>query len=276
MRLALPFPALDDRAQLFAFCAPIAAINAMAVLIGQAIDEQGTVNAVFSLAGISAVFWFALYAVIAIAREEGSAPLRPRDRMVALLTLGGALLPYPIAGSLAVLASGTWLALTGAPGSRERRIAVILLALTGTLLWGRILLQLFAPLMLGLDAQMVGWLAGTRVVGNTVTFVGSSEQFTIAHLCSSFHNISLAIILWAAATQLLGLRIDAKLCLICLAGVVAMASVNCLRLATLAWHPRDFDYWHVGAGAGWFGWASLAAGALVIGGGLLVARGTRH
>lgn len=248
----------------------------MAAIILDSIGASGTIGALIGLAGVSAVFWFALYAVVTIAREASGTPLTRGDQMAAGAVVLGALMPYPIAGSVATLGAALYLFAHGPARSRERRMSIVLLAITGTLLWGRIALPVFAPQLLGLDAWAVGQVARSPVIGNTVGFAGSGERFSISPSCSSLHNISLAIILWASLTQLLRLPITPRLLAVCLAGVATMAGVNCLRLATIALNESDFGYWHTGTGAGMFGWLALIAGGLVVGGGILVAGGDRY
>lgn len=276
MNISIPGPVLTDRPRLFAFCAALTAVNGMAAIILDSIGADGTLAALLGLAGVSAVFWFALYAVATIAREGEGPRLTTIDRVVAGAVVLGALLPYPMAGSIATLGAAAYLFVQGAARSRERRMAIVLLAITGTLLWGRILLPVFAPQLLGLDAWAVGQVAGSPVLGNTVGFTGSGERFAISPSCSSLHNISLAVILWATLTQLLRLTITPRLIAVCIAGVATMAGVNCLRLATIAANQSAFEYWHVGAGAGMFGWLALIASGLVIGGGIIVAGGDRY
>lgn len=273
----LPAAIVGDRARLFAFCTILAAVNGAAVYIVPAIQEHGTIAAVFQLAGVSAVFWFALYAVAQIARDtEAQSPLHRFDGLVAGLIVAAALLPIAAAGALAVTGAGAWLLTTAPVGTRERRIAIVLLAISGSLLWGRILLGLFAPLLLGADSQLVGLLSGLDVQGNSVAFASSDKRFIVGPGCSSLHAISLAIVLWAAVTQLLDMPIGPATLGACGAAIGAMVLVNGARLATIGHFPADFDYWHDGAGAGWFGWAGLIASGLALGIGLGIAQRARN
>jgi exosortase/archaeosortase family protein len=146
----------------------------------------------------------------------------------------------------------------------ERRIALILLALTGTLIWGRLLLEVIAPnLLLGLDTQLVAWLAGTQAEANSVGFVGGGK-FLVAPGCSSLHNMSLALLMWVTAVQLLDLPVTPRVLAGGLLALLAMLAVNAVRLCAMAWYPSHFDSLHTGVGATLFGWASLLlCGAMV-------------
>lgn len=220
-----------------------------------------------SLGGISAVVWFAVFAMVRLAVEpaQTAEPMRSGDAVA----LGFALLCgwFPVASlaGLAIFALGTYLTVT-ARATRSRRIAWILLALSGTSFWGKIVLLVFAPVLLALDGHIVGMLAGTGAQGNLVGFAGGGS-FVIGGPCSSMHNISLALLLWTCVIALLDLRVDRRLVLVCGAAMAAMFALNVARLTAIALFPRAFDWLHVGTGATLFGWAGLVLAAGIVGGG---------
>src|SRR5262249_21356026 len=161
--------------------------------------------------------------------EDGSEE-KPRrsDWIVAITTICFCAVPWNIISALVLFPLGVYAVLSAEKGSRTRRIGVILLALTGPLVWGRILLAWFAPLFLGMDARLSALLAGTPVWGNVVQFVGVPERLYVAPGCSSLHNMSLAILLWATLLQLLRLEFTFRLLLVAASGAIAMAFVNIL------------------------------------------------
>ena len=263
----------SDRALAFAFAGALAVLNALADPILSSLRDAGLFGTLISLAGVSAVIWFALFAVLRIALEPVAleAAAWHRADMAALMSiLALTLFPAPWPATLAVFAAGAWLFAT-ADGNRSRRVALVLLALSGPLLWGRVILTLFAPVLLALDGHIVGALAGTAATGNTVGFVGNGARFIIGGPCSSVHNISLAILLWSSIIALLDLRVDRPLII---AGVVAMAgmfALNIVRLTAIAYFPADFDSLHLGTGATLFSWAGLLLAGLIVGGGAYAA-----
>jgi len=234
------------------------------MLLG-AFRALGLMEGMLALGGVSAIIWFALFALLAIAREPGFDGCRPRDLPLLAAACIAALLPSAWIAAVALFATGLYLAATSDGGARDGRIAVVLLALSGPLLWGRLLMVAFAPLLLSLDSHFVALIAGTSASGNTVRFAGSAGRFVVGIPCSSIHNISLAIVLWGTLVALLKLRIDARLVGFGVAATVAMFLVNAARLASIALFPADFDLLHLGAGAGAFGWASMIAAALIVG-----------
>lgn len=267
-----------DPIQLLVFAALLAAINGVSTTILASFEGFGWRGALLDLSGVSAVFWFALYAVVTLARAAPSAlppaTARPADSWVAALVVALALWPSARAGAIGVLISALYLARRH-DDPRARPIAVILFALSGMLVAGPLLLAFAGPALLTLDARFVAWLADVASSGTTVRFTGDHGLFVIAVPCSSVHNVSLAVILWASLTQLLGFRVTPRLLALCALAIATMVLVNGLRLAAIAHYHGSFDWLHVGGGAQLFGWASLLAAGLVIGGGLLLLRGAR-
>lgn len=265
-----------NRVELFAFAGLVDAINAFSTDIVSANAHFPTVGAVLALGGISALSWFALYAVAAIAFEDGAAePVRPWDTKVAMAMFGLALVPLEKAAAAGLLLGGVFLLATGPARSRSYRIGAILLALTGPALWGMVCLKLFAPMLLGVDAQLAGWLAGLPVTGNIVGGEAGSWSIFIGSGCSSLHNISLVLLLWVTLVQLLRLRVTLGLILAGAGAVIAVATINIVRLSALATFPDHFALLHEGYGPELFGLGSLMAAGLVIGFGIVASPRSR-
>jgi len=259
----------------FAFAGALAVLNALADPILLSLQGLGLFGTLLSLAGVSAVVWFALFAVLRIAFEPGAtetgiAAWHRADAFVLMPILALTLFPAPWPATMAVFTGGAWLIAT-ADDSRSRRIALVLLALSGPLLWGRVILTLFAPVLLAVDGHIVGALAGTETTGNTVGFVGNGARFIIGGPCSSVHNISLAILLWSSIVALLDLRIDRPLINAGVVAIAGMFALNILRLTAIAYFPADFDSLHLGMGATLFSWAGLLLAGLIVGGGAYAA-----
>jgi len=156
----LPF--LDDRAEAFAIIGAIAAINALAGKLATALHDHSIVGALLSLGGVSAIIWFALIVMLLIASKADKAEaLMPLDRPVLASIAFLAAVPFNFGAAIAVMLGGAYLLATSTSTSATRRIAIIMLALTGPLIWGRLLLAFFGPLLLGLDAYVAAGLERT-------------------------------------------------------------------------------------------------------------------
>lgn len=259
-----------SRTLLLGFAYLLLTLNALTGFAVDAVQQHGWLRAALNLFDVSAIVWLALAAGIALLWD--ARPLAPAGRGDTLLVAGAvlaALVPAPVVSSVALTLLATWLWCSGVPGSAMRRASAIFLSLTTFLLWGRLGLMLGAGPLLSADARFVSLLSGMPSVGDVVFFADGS-QFRIAAGCSSFHGVSLALILWATVVQYFALRFDRRIWITLACAVLGAVLVNGIRLATIAWNPRQFDYWHTGTGGALFGW--LALGVVVA----IVYRGTAH
>jgi hypothetical protein len=265
------------RAGAFAGAGVLAALNAQAdQIIGalkfQSLDDvlfQSVVQVFGGLAGISAVMWLAMYAALKIGFEDQLDRLRPTDLYVLATVIFLSFVPISYAAQAGLLLCAAYLFATSRGGDPCRRVSLMLLALTGPLLWGRVVLQIFAVPILALDAHLVGAVTGTAVEGNTVRFAGENLRMMIAGPCSSVHNMSLAIVLWTAAAALFNVRVDRAYVVIGVAMVAWMFTLNVARLTSIALFPSHFVFLHHGLGATLFGWAGLIGAGFLAGMGVV-------
>lgn len=254
-----------DRDTAFAAALLLAIAAALTTRIGAAVAHRGFATALTDLFGISAIVWFAAFAICAIAREYRTpAPWRRHDAPMLAAIVGAALLPVPALGAAAVFGAGAWLALRSERASSTRRIGLVALALSAHLLWGPLVLKLLGSELLALDASIAALFAGGSADGNIFGQAGS-QAFTVGQNCSSLTNLSLAGILAVTLAQLFELRFDRRLVAATLLAMGAMVTLNGIRLATIARHPDLYDYLHSGAGMMLFGWASLLVTAAIVG-----------
>jgi hypothetical protein len=257
-----------SRGSIFAAAGILAALNAQAGQILNTLTFQSGVEAVTGLAGISAVIWAAMIAAWSIGSEQPRRIRGRRDTLVLALVIALAFLPISYAAQAGLLLCGVYLMATSRGRDPACRAALVLLALTGPLIWGRILLNLFAAPILSLDAHIVGAVIGSPVRGNVFSAANGSRHFIIGDLCSSVHNISLAIVLWTTAAMLFDIRIDRRYVAVGVAMAGFMFALNIARLAAIGLFPADFTYLHFGTGAALFGWAGLIGAALLAGWGV--------
>jgi exosortase/archaeosortase family protein len=254
-----------DRNTAFAAALLLAIAAALTTRIGAAVAHRGFATAVTDLFGISAIVWFAGFAICTIAREDRADGFwRPYDAAMLAAIVGAALLPVPAFGAAAVFGAGAWLALRSEAGSGARRIGLVALALSAHLLWGPLILKLLGSELLAFDARIAALFAGGNADGNIFGQAGS-QAFTVGQNCSSLTNLSLAGVLAVTLAQLFALRFDRRLIVATMLAMVGTIIVNGIRLATIARHPDLYDYLHSGAGMMLFGWASLLVTAAIIG-----------
>ena len=266
-----------SRGSAFAVAGVLAALNAQADHIIVDLSWQSPLAALYNLGGISAVIWAAMLAVWTIG-GEADRPLRGGlDFAVLWLVALLSFVPISYAAQAGLLICACYLLATADRNNdAERRTAFVLLALTGPLIWGRLLLRLFETPILALDARLVGAAIGSKVDGNIVRFADGGGRFIIGDPCSSVHNMSLAIVLWTTAAMLFKIRIDRPYMLIGVAMAGLMFALNVVRLSVLGLFPAHFDSLHDGGGAVLFGWAGLIGAALLAGSGIIRAAARQH
>jgi exosortase/archaeosortase family protein len=252
----------------------VAAVNMNAAYIIGSVQLHGLAIAATNLFGLNAAMLFALYGLWEIGQKDtgnaAAAPVSRSDMLVIAAALGLSLIPWNAASLVALLGLALWCIFTGATETAERRAGLIMLAMGGSILIARLLLNSVGDRVVNLDAQFVGWLAGVAVEDNVVDFRNfGARSFIIGLGCSSVHNMSQAVLLWATATQLLRLKIDAPLVLFALLAMAGMFLVNAARLTAIAWYPQHFDTIHQGWIAELFGLISLIVAALIIAAGAL-------
>jgi exosortase/archaeosortase family protein len=259
-----------SRASAFAAAGVLAALNAQADHIILDLSWQSPGSALLNLGGISAVMWAAMFASWKIG-SDGHRPLHgSADLAILSIVIFLSFVPISYSAQAGLLLCACYLLWTAdRRDDTERRTAIVLLALTGPLIWGRLLLRLFETPILALDAHLVGGAIGSRVDGNIVRFADGSGRFIIGDPCSSVHNMSLAIVLWTTAAMLFRIRIDRQYLIVGLAMAALMFALNVVRLSILGMFPAHFDYLHDGGGAVLFGWAGLIGAALLAGKGII-------
>jgi exosortase/archaeosortase family protein len=212
---------------------------------GQALSDL----AAFSVFQIMA--WYAIFRLLASTDPRQVANMR--DILIALALC----LPLflPTTRTIKVLALGTaiffWIRGRGDP--KLRAAGVVLGALTIQEYWGHIIFDLFALPLLRAETAVVGTLvqaarAGTVWQGNVIT--GPSGFGIVVYSgCSSFHNLSLAMLCWLTVSRLRNQDWRSRDLLIgCVIGAT-MIACNVTRLCLMAWNADLYEYWHNGLGA---------------------------
>lgn len=270
-----------DRASLLAATLVAASLNRLFVKMSDSVALGGWVHALASLLGISAVIWIALVALIDLGGDGTDTKPARADWWLCGAALACCLLPTGWEAGLALLGLSAVSIVRFAPGSRERRVAVIGLALTGPLLFGPFALAYFGPEMLRLDAAFVSLISGHPSTGNVVEFTdpvmrAAGKQMVIYAGCSSFHNMSLVGVMFAVVTQTTNVRLTSSMWLLAIAMVAAVFAINAGRLTAIALFPQHYDFLHTGLGGQLVGFAGLVIASAIILFGALRGMEPRH
>ena len=249
------------REELFLWVAAILCAQNAIRLISAALSSAVS----YEFASISIFQCLAWYAVFRLPLESDSKRSSTRlDIAVAaaLCFISGT--PTDVVLWLVATTVAAYFFATSADDPKLRAAATILGALAVQAFWGRGLFNLFAVDLLRADAAIVGAVVAAMHEGVTrydnVILLSSGHGIEILSGCSSFHNVSLALLCWVTVTKLNRPELLRRDFLI--GGVVCamMILLNEARLYAMALSPDGFHYWHDGFGATVFAiGASLAA-----------------
>jgi Transmembrane exosortase (Exosortase_EpsH) len=211
-----------------------------------------------SLANQNYIYWFGCYVVFyRISASDDRVSAENTDWYFAFAMMLSMLLSGFIAYRFAIGFLATVMALyllLFRSGDRELKAAgVVILALSAHLVWGPILFQFLTPELLRADAALVGGMLKVvrpDIIWTDTTFqTPGSFAISLVGACSSFHDLSTALLACAAATMFMRTNwIRSDVVRIAAAGA-AMIFINDARLCLLAWNQANYDFWHGGAGA---------------------------
>lgn len=228
----------------------------------QLMDTSSLSAFAVSLANQNLIYWIACYAAIyrLYLSDQAALPTRA-DRWllisICLLIIPASILPYRFAtGILATATAGYFIYAAGA--DRNLRAAgIVLLALSTQLVWGPIFFQLFMPELLSADGYLVGEiLTSVRpdIAWRETTFTGpDGHAIVLVGGCSSFNNLSSALLAVVAITMLARTEWERRDAGVIAIVVVSMILLNTLRICLLAWSADSYAYWHNGPGVVVFG-----------------------
>ena len=253
-----------SRAWLFAWLFLLLALNSIAGQIGRTIAVQGFADGLIGLYGVSAIVWAAIGAGIAILRRDQGelAPRRP-DLIALAAGCAAALVPFATASMVALSLVSLYAIVTSEPGSPLRRSALVFLAVTAALLWGRVVLATFSRPLLDIDASFVALLLGADRRGNMIWFAGEPLRLIIAPGCSSLQGISLALLLWVVINQLFAVPFNWKASAWCAVALATTFAINVLRIGAMLIFPDRFDAIHSGWGYHLSMWLTLIVVSLL-------------
>lgn len=233
--------------------------NGISEKLSAALASEDLAGAALNTFGVSAFVWLAVAAGLLLVARTPSVAADGLDWALAALAGVAMLVPLPDLSWLAVTGLALGLLLRSAPGSALRRGAIILLAVTVPAFWARIVMSVFSDAILSADATLVAWAVGSERQGNLVPFADGSGAMWIAPACSSFTNLSLAMLAFVGAVNLTAGRMSLpKLGLAALAcGLVVL--INVTRISLIGYFPEQFELLHGSVGASLAGGLSTLA-----------------
>ena len=249
--------AFVSRSRLFSALVVIGFANGVSEKFAKSVSDYGWFDSVVGMAGVSVIVWGGLLCVLLLLEREDSLPIRRVDVVVAAGVAGLFLLPIPDLSWLALDCLAVLVLMS--TGEHGRRAAAILFALTIPMFWARLAMAAVGNVILEVDAILVGWIVGTPREGNLVPFSDGSGALWIAPACSSFANVSLAVLAavtfvnwrsrnWSASAVQWG----AVACL-------AVVAINTLRIGLIGLYPAGYELFHGPIGSTVAAWITTGA-----------------
>jgi hypothetical protein len=194
--------------------------------------------------------WYAIFRLLG-SSDPGPAAQWRDFLIIAAFSL---LVFLPTSRAIWVAATGIaiYLFLTDSGDPKLRAAGIVLAALSVQELWGRLFFSLVADHLLRAEAAVIGTMLevaqpGTVWQDNAIMGPNGYGVIIISG-CSSFHNVSLALLCWVTISRLRCQTWQVRDFVIGSAIGMTMILLNLARILLMAWDVELYHYWHDGIG----------------------------
>ncbi len=197
------------------------------------------------------IAWYVIFRLLASSDRVPAA--RWRDFLVTVVLCLPVFLPTSRMIWVSALGIAIYVWIFNGGDAKLRAAGIVLGALSVQEFWGHILFNLVAFPLLHAETAVVGTMleaarAGTVWRDNVID--GPSGYGIVIYTgCSSFHNLSLAILCWVTFSKLRNPYWQYHDLIVGSTVAGAMIFFNVVRLFLMAWDINLFHYWHDGIGA---------------------------
>ena len=232
------------RGELFAGLYILGCANGLAAKMILSVHRLGWVDAAVGTFDVSAIVVVACFAGISLVLADKTGGVHVADLAVAMVLLLIIALPIGAMSWLAVTVLSLHVLRFTQATESQRRGAVILLAATIPMLWSRLVFDLFANFILGVDAALVGWMLGTHRTGTMVEFANHSGTLAIFPSCSSLANVSLALLCWVTISAYVRHEWRVQDIFWCLLACSSVVAVNVIRISLMGLSSAHYQMLH--------------------------------
>jgi len=232
------------RGELFACVYILGCANGLAAKMILSVHRLGWVDAAVGTFDVSAIVVVACFAGISLVLADKTGGIHLADLAVAMVLLLIIALPIGAMSWLAVTVLSLYVLRFAQATESLRRGAVILLAVTVPMLWSRLVFDLFANFILGVDAALVGWMLGTHRSGTIVEFADHSGTLAIFPSCSSLANVSLALLCWVTISAYVRHEWRVQDIFWCLLACSSVVAVNVIRISLMGLSSAHYQMLH--------------------------------
>ncbi|HXW71548.1 MAG TPA: hypothetical protein VEK34_08915 [Methylocella sp.] len=150
------------------------------------------------------------------------------------------------------------------PSSQDlSSVGQLWLAISIYRVWGRLIFKIVSAPIVAAEALIIAkagqWMGYDLTLDGLRINAPSGWFVYILEGCSSFHNISLAGLLWLSLLKLGGARVDRSKIFALGIGVFFIICLNATRILLMTPSEEAYHYWHEGSGAAYFSCATLIA-----------------
>lgn len=222
----------------------------------QIVDASSFLSILSGLASQNLIYWFACYVIISHLLASSSEPTLSKNDSIfviglCLLILMVSFIAYRFTIGFLTTLLALWMMRSFKDDVKVKSAGIVLMAMAVHLVWAPLLFRLFMEEFLLLDAAAISVvLSNLRpdIVQAGTTFSGEDHAITLVGACSSFHNVSLAILAVVAAIMCYRTELRRSDVAWLLITCTAMIAINVVRIALVAWDAEMYIYWHDGAG----------------------------
>ena len=232
------------RGELFAGLYILGCVNGLAAKMILSVHRLGWVDAAVGTFDVSVIVVIACFTGISLVQADKTGGIRLVDLAVAMVVLLIIALPIGAMSWLAVTMLSLYVLLFAQATESQHRGAVILLAATVPMLWSRLVFDLFANFILGVDAALVGWMLGTHRSGTIVEFADHSGTLAIFPSCSSLANVSLALLCWVTISAYVRHEWRVQDIFWCLLACSSVVAVNVIRISLMGLSSAHYQMLH--------------------------------
>lgn len=214
------------------------------------------------------IYWFACYVVLKRVWVSTDRPVTRNETYAAIILIIAISLSSLIAYRFAVGVLATALAIYLMVVCRDepslRAAGAVLAAISAHLVWGPLIFQFLTPELLHADAVLVSVilkLFSSEIfwTGATTFYTPGSFSISLVGGCSSFHNLSTAVLACVAMTMYMRTEWASRDIMRLIAACAAMIALNDIHICLMARSAKDYEFWHDGSGAALFSFLTTAA-----------------
>jgi hypothetical protein len=212
---------------------------------------QSIIYVLFAISIFQYMAWYVIFRLLWTSDRAQAARWQDLASVTALLIL----LFVPAGRMIWVSATALagYLCLFNDGDRRLRSAGIVLAALSVQELWGHLFFNLIALHLLRVETAAVGLIlemagTGTSWKGNIIT---GPTGFGLAIFapCSSFHNLSLAVLCWVTVTRMRCQHLSLRTLVVGAMIGTTMIALNFTRLYLMALDADSYELWHEGVGA---------------------------